>query len=439
MTEFSSSSKSAVAAVPAAPPGGTSRLAAFPAAAAGACAASCGSEAQHQASSGGLSSLRISGVAPASVSADSVALPQVYSEQGDLLAVGCHDSKVTYGHHSASGHRTYNEDRVYASTDLGAACAPQTGQPTMFFAVYDGHNGEAAVDFVRENLHINVCREPHYMTHDICGALKWGFAETEAALQRLVLEQIGGSGFTDTETSLFSSGTTACVALLQHNTLYVASLGDSRCIISRAGRAVPLTEDHHLRTNRKEQARVRAAGGSYDDEGYLNGVLAVSRAFGGFSKQTGEKLMGLSSEPDVNVHHIRKEDEFLLLACDGIFDVLTSQECVSLVRSKLRAGDSPFTASQQLAELAMQRYSLDNLSVVVVVLQSPNKEPDREREGWWGEEGDSEEQYVIPRHPTSSSGSCCVGGAAQQQQQQQQQQQKPDRPKFDFSVLKGLL
>ncbi|OEH73837.1 protein phosphatase [Cyclospora cayetanensis] len=227
---------------------------------------------------------------------------------------------------------------------------------------------------------------------DICGALKWGFAETEAALQRLVLEQIGGSGFTDTETSLFSSGTTACVALLQHNTLYVASLGDSRCIISRAGRAVPLTEDHHLRTNRKEQARVRAAGGSYDDEGYLNGVLAVSRAFGGFSKQTGEKLMGLSSEPDVNVHHIRKEDEFLLLACDGIFDVLTSQECVSLVRSKLRAGDSPFTASQQLAELAMQRYSLDNLSVVVVVLQSPNKEPDREREGWWGEEGDSEEQ-----------------------------------------------
>ncbi|CDJ45423.1 protein phosphatase 2C, putative, partial [Eimeria tenella] len=349
--------------------------------------------------------------------------------------------KVTFGHHSASGHRTYNEDRVFGSADLGAALGLQAGQPSMFFAVYDGHNGEAAVDFVQKNLPLNICREPHYLTNDICGALKWGFAETEKALHRMVLDQISGDGFTDTETSPFSSGTTACVALLQHNVLYVANVGDSRCVLSRAGRAVPLTDDHHLRSNRKEQQRVKAAGGSYDDEGYLNGVLAVSRAFGGFSKKTGEKLKGLSCEPDLSAHHIRKEDEFLLLGCDGIFDVLSSQECISLVRAKLRAGVSAAAASQQLAEVAMRRYSLDNVSAVVVVLQSPNAAAAAEgdKEGWWAEEGDPEEPFLVPRHSSSSSSSSSAGDPQPQQQQPQQQQQKPDRPKFDFSILKAML
>lgn len=128
--------------------------------------------------------------------------------------------------------------------------------------------------------------------------------------------------------------------------------------------------------------------------------------------------------------------------------MLNSQECVSLVRTTLRSGQSPSAASQQLAELAMKRYSLDNLSVIVVVLQSPNRERDRDieresrdREGWWMEDAETEERYVLPRQADSrrdcsSSNSTAAAGP---QQQQQQPQAKPDRPRFDFSALKALL
>lgn len=180
-----------------------------------------------------------------------------------------------------------------------------------------------------------------------------------------------------------------------------------------------MTVDHHLRGNSEEQRRVREAGADFDDDGYLNGALAVSRAFGGFCKVTGEKLKGLISEPDVFVQKIQRgrsvapasflsrrplafrsqrrvacrsglfaaEDEFLVLACDGIFDVLSSQEVISVARQKLRAGEAPDSVARELCQIAQRRRSLDNLSVVLVMLRDPKEavQTERLRSGEWGE------------------------------------------------------
>ena len=125
-----------------------------------------------------------------------------------------------------------------------------------------------------------------------------------------------------------SAGCTAVVALVRGGQLVVANAGDSRCVLSRRGRAGDLTHDHKP-TDPEEYARILKAGG-FVTEGRVNGSLTLSRALGDLEYKQARELppepQAVTALPEVRSEALGEGDEFLILACDGIWDVLTNQE-----------------------------------------------------------------------------------------------------------------
>jgi protein phosphatase 2C family protein 2/3 len=182
-----------------------------------------------------------------------------------------------------------------------------------------------------------------------------------------------------------SCGTTALAALVLGRTLFVANTGDSRAVLCRRGRSIELSTDHKPPA---EAERIASAGGFVDSEGYLNGCVSVSRALGDWQLCCANKLPlkthpenghpsgPLTAEPDVRVHALTEEDEFVILACDGLWDVLSSQGAVELARQVLRQHNDPARLAAELAKEALRRHSGDNVTCVVVCF-SPQPPPCR--------------------------------------------------------------
>jgi serine/threonine protein phosphatase PrpC len=158
-------------------------------------------------------------------------------------------------------------------------------------------------------------------------------------------------------------------------TLYVANAGDSRCVLSRAGKAVELTSDHKP-YNPGELARIVKAGGRVDG-GRVKGDLNLSRALGDLQyKQTTalppEEQM-ITGDPDISVTELTSEDEFLIIACDGIWDVKSCQQAVDFVGSSLKEGSSPSEVCEKLLNECLAPNSAglgtDNMTAIVVMLK----------------------------------------------------------------------
>lgn len=157
------------------------------------------------------------------------------------------------------------------------------------------------------------------------------------------------------ESTPAGSGTTALTALLWGSQLFVANAGDCRAVLCRRGKAMQLTQDHKS-SNLDEALRVKAAGGHICSDGYLNGHLAVLRALGDHHYKDLKAPTGpdgamegpLIARPDVAVHDLLPEDEFLLIACDGLWDVFSSQRAIEIARQNLREHNDPHLCSQHL-------------------------------------------------------------------------------------------
>eukprot|EP00891_Asterochloris_glomerata_P008404 jgi/Astpho2/8404/Aster-01460 len=169
-------------------------------------------------------------------------------------------------------------------------------------------------------------------------------------------------------------GTTAVVALVGSRQLFVANCGDSRAVLCRNGTAIPLTDDHKA-AREDETARVEAAGGQilFWNGVRVMGVLAVSRAIGDHCLRP-----FVIAQPEITILSRRQEDELLLLASDGLWDVLTNQEACSLAKRCLRRArqrgatrhSAARIAATVLTRAAVDRGSRDNVTVVVVDLSS---------------------------------------------------------------------
>ncbi|GAA5872455.1 hypothetical protein JCM1840_006066 [Sporobolomyces johnsonii] len=147
-------------------------------------------------------------------------------------------------------------------------------------------------------------------------------------------------------------------------TLYVGNVGDARAVLSRGGRPVRLSYDHKG-SDAKEVKRITDAGG-FVLNNRVNGVLAVTRALGDSSMK--EFVVGA---PYTTETTLGPEDEFLIVACDGLWDVCSDQEAVDLIKGCT----DPQEASQKLLDHALSNFSTDNLSVLVVSLQPQPRKP----------------------------------------------------------------
>ncbi|XP_053660182.1 probable protein phosphatase 2C T23F11.1 [Anopheles marshallii] len=232
---------------------------------------------------------------------------------------------------------------------------------TSFFAVYDGHGGAKVAEYAGKHLHKYVTRRPEY-GNDVKHALQQGFLDLDEAMlnNEALREQMSGS--------------TAVVVLIKDNRLYCANAGDSRAIACLDGHLDVLSFDHKP-TNEKERERINSAGG-YVEYNRVNGYLALSRALGDFGLKRNTQILPseqmVTAYPDVEEREVTESWDFLVIACDGIWDVLSSQAVLEFVQEEIAQGIYP----QQICENLMMRCLApdcqmggiggDNMTVIVV-------------------------------------------------------------------------
>ncbi|PKI72430.1 hypothetical protein CRG98_007176 [Punica granatum] len=243
---------------------------------------------------------------------------------------------------SVIGRRREMEDAV--RVEVGFAMGALFGDLYDFFGVYDGHGG----------------------AHVMAGS----FVEMDADVVKT-----GGE-------AARTVGSTAVVAVIGGDVVVVANCGDSRAVMCRGGTAIALSEDH--KPNRPDELkRIEAAGGRVINwNGHrILGVLATSRSIGDqYLKPF------VTPDPEVRVMERTSTDEFLILATDGLWDVISNEYACQVVKRCLKGRirrrhgqdaaeeDEATRAAAILVELAMARGSRDNISVIVVEL---NKQPRR--------------------------------------------------------------
>ncbi|KAK5935128.1 hypothetical protein CgunFtcFv8_020514 [Champsocephalus gunnari] len=139
------------------------------------------------------------------------------------------------------------------------------------------------------------------------------------------------------------SGTTAVVALIRGKQLIVANAGDSRCVVSERGKAVDMSYDHKPE-DELELTRIKNAGGKVTMDGRVNGGLNLSRAIGDHFYKRNKALppdeQMISSMPDVKVLTLNGDHDFMVIACDGIWNVLSSQEVVDFISERIKPDQS---------------------------------------------------------------------------------------------------
>ncbi|TFK35248.1 phosphatase 2C-like domain-containing protein [Crucibulum laeve] len=172
-------------------------------------------------------------------------------------------------------------------------------------------------------------------------------------------------------------GCTAIVALItSDNEIYIANAGDCRSVIGIKGEAKALSIDHKP-NNSEERARVFKAGG-YIYEDYVNDKLSLTRALGDFDLKQNKALTRTSqiitAYPDVETHEITEDDEFLVLAGDGIWDSLSSQGVVNFIRHQVAQREELTTICEALCDICVApsycdlRIGSDNMTIIIVAL-----------------------------------------------------------------------
>ncbi|KAE8681950.1 putative protein phosphatase 2C 13 [Hibiscus syriacus] len=286
--------------------------------------------------------------------------------------------EIRSGSFADIGPRRYMEDEHIRIDDLSSHLGPllKFPKPSAFYGAFDGHGGPEAAAYIRKHVLRFFFEDVDFpQTCEVNDVFMEG---VENSLSKSFL--LADLALADDCTVNSSSGTTALVAMILGRVLMVANVGDCRAVLCRKGEAIDMSEDHRP-IYPSEQRRVEELGGFIDD-GYLNGVLSVSRALGDwdmkFPKGSSSPLI---AEPEFRQMILTEDDEFLIIGCDGIWDVMSSQHAVSLVRRGLRRHDDPEQCARDLVREALRHNTFDNLTVIMVCFSS----------------GDQREQQPSPR------------------------------------------
>lgn len=240
-----------------------------------------------------------------------------------------------------------------------------------YFAIFDGHAGTYAADWCGKKLHLvleeTIRKNPHTPIPEL---LDVTFTSCDGQLEKLPMRNSGCTAVcavlrwedrprTGTLTLPGNDRPSAeqSPQIERQRVLYTANVGDARIVLCRGGKALRLSYDHKG-SDENESRRVSNAGGLILNN-RVNGVLAVTRALGdSYMKEL------VTGHPYTTETVLQDDDDFILLACDGLWDVCSDQEAVDLVRYV----DDPQEASKILVDHALQRFSSDNLSCMIVRL-----------------------------------------------------------------------
>ena len=250
--------------------------------------------------------------------------------------------------HSIKNKRRKMEDRFVSMPHINVmfGCS-EKAESEALFGVFDGHGGTDAADYAASQLASNLKRSGGPC--DPVDALHDAFVRTDSQfVTKGVREKL-------------RSGATAAVAYIVDSNLHIAWVGDSQIVLSKNATAFQVMDPH--KPNRDdERKRIEELGGCVVFFGgwRVNGSLAVSRAIGDY-----EQKPYISGEPDIESYEMEGDEEFLILACDGLWDVVDPQAAVDNVHNNLVSG-TRHMAAEKLVELAVSLGSMDNVTVMVV-------------------------------------------------------------------------
>ena len=285
-----------------------------------------------------------------------------------------------YAYNSSEGNiRDYNEDAI--TTIKININSKDKNNDVYFFGLYDGHGGNGCSLFLKNNLHKNITE---FSMKGVKNAIK----DTEDDfLENVAVNEYGEI--------MDASGSCAIILLLKNKKCIIANIGDSRCVLFKNKKVIFSTRDHKPNSG-IEKRRIESAGGSiYQSISsislYQNGKLieipwrvqpgrlSVSRTFGDIEaklEKYGGKKNVVIALPDVVEFELNEEYNFIVMGCDGIFDVLSNLEILECIKMVLKIDKNKNKKMNELCgdfaamiiKSALAKESFDNVSCIVIVI-----------------------------------------------------------------------
>eukprot|EP01038_Epipyxis_sp_PR26KG_P007468 gene7468-10179_t len=228
------------------------------------------------------------------------------------------------------------------------------------FVVLDGHgsDGEKVSEFAMRQVLSSLEYDSSILLSNPEIALKNSFLVANSNLKNVQTIEYGGSG------------STCIVVYLRKKDIYVANVGDSRAVIGYRNDlnkiiAKDLSRDHKP-DDPDENERIVRCGGFvcpppfpghsarvYKDAKFLVYGLAMSRSIGDFDV----KKIGVIAEPEISTFNRNESDVYMIIATDGVWEFISSQEAVDIVDANIEKGVD--FATRKLIEIASMKWAED--------------------------------------------------------------------------------
>ncbi len=234
-----------------------------------------------------------------------------------------------------------------------------------FLSVYDGHGGKLVSKFLHDNL------SDYFLDKRITYPLSRKYVQKVADhLQNVLKNKFSNYSYNSGSTCL------AAIKFKKKGSTYfnIINSGDSRCVLCRNNSAIALTKDHKPHWP-EEKRRIIELNGSkhlyFDGEDWRIKDLSVSRSFGDIDAQP-----YVTHKPELFRYKIESNDKFLILACDGLWDVVTNEEAVNFILDfcydnkleKRISSRKKINISKKLANYALSKGSTDNITIIIAFL-----------------------------------------------------------------------
>jgi serine/threonine protein phosphatase PrpC len=266
---------------------------------------------------------------------------------------------------SLQGKRPSNEDQHIIIENLNGK--NNSINNINLLGIFDGHGGPGVSKFMKDSV------SKYFVNKKIGKLLK-----SNKYFEKYTLKV-----FDTMQTKLIKnhpiiakkSGSTALIALQElqgdHLSLQLINLGDCRAVLcNKYNIAHQLTKDHKP-NSLEERKRIHSLGGDIKWDGFdwRVGDLSLSRAMG-----DGDNCPFVTHRPEIFRYRIYPQDKFLIMACDGLWDVLGNQEVVDFVNEYLNQGVNPnkVNLAKALADFAIRSGSTDNVTVLIQFIQPYN-------------------------------------------------------------------
>ncbi|KFK36954.1 hypothetical protein AALP_AA4G194000 [Arabis alpina] len=259
---------------------------------------------------------------------------------------------ISYGSFATCGRRESMEDTHFLMPHM---CKEEN---IHLFAIFDGHRGAAAAEFSAHFLPGLIQSSSSTSAGE---ALSQAFVRTDLAFRHELDSHRQSKRVSQKD---WHPGCTAIASLLVDNKLFVANVGDSRAILCRAGHPFALSKAH-LATCIEERNRVIGEGGRIE---WLVDTWRVAPAGLQVTRSIGDDDLkpAVTAEPEISETILSADDEFLVMASDGLWDVVNDEEVINIIRDTVK---EPSMCSKRLATEAAERGSGDNITVIVVFLR----------------------------------------------------------------------